>query len=143
MNPAKKVIYMADDDPDDRYFMRKSFEELDSSVTFVEANDGGGLLDLLETWSQEPAHQSVHLILLDMNMPRSNGMETLKALKANPALRHIPTVMISTSSQPDLVAAAYQNGINSYIQKPMSSFNLMDIAQALKVCFLDAAVYSA
>lgn len=74
-----------------------------------------------------------------MNMPRSNGLDTLIALKANPALRHIPTVLISTSAQPDQVISAYQNGINSYIQKPASSFDMTSVAQALKVCFLDAA----
>lgn len=138
MNYAKTVIYMADDDADDRYFMRKSFEELDPSVTFVEANDGGSLLNLLETWSHQATPQPVHLILLDMNMPKVNGLETLLAIKANPMLRHIPAVMISTSAEPKQVATAYQNGVNGYIQKPASYTQIDQIVQALSLCFLDA-----
>ncbi|QHV98686.1 response regulator [Spirosoma endbachense] len=140
MNLAKTVIYVVDDDADDRYFLRKSFQESDPSVTIVEAEDGGHLLAMLDTWSQGVTPPPVHLILLDMNMPKVNGLEALTAIKANPILRHIPTVMISTSAEPAQVAQAYENGINSYIQKPSSSFNLDLIVQAIKVCFLDAAV---
>lgn len=131
---------MADDDADDRYFMRQALCTTDPSVTVIEAEDGQSLLTLLQNRMQTSDSPPVNLILLDMNMPRSNGLDTLIALKANPALRHIPTVLISTSAQPDQVASAYQNGINSYIQKPASSFDMTSVAQALKVCFLDAAM---
>lgn len=141
MNISKSVVYIADDDADDRYFIHQALRDADPSVTFIEAEDGQCLLNLLRNWTHELAPQPVNLILLDMNMPRSNGIETLVALKADPALRHIPTVMISTSAQPDLVAAAYRNGINSYIKKPMSSFDMTNIAQALKVCFLEAPMH--
>lgn len=131
---------MADDDADDRYFIHQALQEADPSVTIIEAEDGQCLLNLLQNGTHELASQPINLILLDMNMPRCNGLETLIALKANPALRHIPTVMISTSAQPDQVATAYQNGINSYIKKPMSTLDLTNIAKALKICFLDAAM---
>lgn len=140
MNTFKSVIYMADDDADDRYFIRKALQTTNPAVTIIEAEDGSDLLMMLNIWSREPIPQPVSLILLDMNMPKSNGLETLLALKANPALRHIPTVMISTSAQPDQVVAAYRHGINSYIQKPTSSFDMNQIAQALRVCFLDSAM---
>ena len=131
---------MADDDADDRYFIHQALQEADPSVTFIEAEDGQCLLNFLHNGTHGSASQPVSLILLDMNMPRSNGLETLIALKANPALRHIPTVMISTSAQPDQVAAAYQNGISSCIKKPISFPDLTNIAKALKICFLDAAI---
>lgn len=140
MTASKSIVYMADADADDRYFIHQALLTADPSVTFIEADDGQGLLDLLHNCTHESASQPVNLILLDMNMPRCNGLETLIALKADPALRYIPTVMISTSDQPELVAAAYQNGINSYIKKPVSYFDLANIAQALKICFLDAAI---
>ena len=140
MNISKSVVYIADDDADDRYFMHQAILLAEPSITFIEAEDGQGLLNLMQNWSHESASQPVNLILLDMNMPRSNGRETLIALKANPALRLIPTVMISTSTQPDQVAAAYQNGISSCIKKPVSFLDLTDIAKALKICFLDAAM---
>lgn len=140
MDTSKSVVYIADDDADDRHFMHQALLLAEPSITFIEAEDGQCLLNLMQSWSHESASQPVNLILLDMNMPRSNGLETLIALKANPALRHIPTVMISTSAQPDQVAAAYQNGISSCIKKPMSFLDLTNIAKALKICFLDAAM---
>lgn len=140
MNAPKKVVYMADDDDDDRYFMRRSFLEVDPSVTIVEAQDGSALLALLDTWSQESLSPPVHLILLDMNMPRMNGLETLTAIKAHPSLRHIPTVMMSTSAEPDQVATAYQSGVNGYIKKSACSSTRICIAQALSVCYLNAMI---
>ncbi|AUD05868.1 response regulator [Spirosoma pollinicola] len=138
MKTTTSLIYMADDDADDRYFIRQAIHATDPSVTIIEAEDGDHLLSLLDNWSQEPSPHPVHLILLDINMPKSNGLETLLVLKANPMLQYIPTVMFSTSAHPDQVATAYQSGINSYIQKPVSSLDMKPIAQALNVCFLNA-----
>lgn len=140
MNSSKTVVYLADDDADDRYFLRKALEDTDPSVTIVEAENGGDLLALLDSWSQKRDSPPVHLILLDMNMPQVNGLEALMMIKANPLLRHIPTVMISTSADPGQVSTAYQNGLNSYIQKPVSYSQITRIVQAMKVCFLDTAM---
>lgn len=139
MDSSELVIYMADDDDDDRYFMRQSLQKVYPSVTIVEAEDGSELINLLDTWSQEPAPQPVHLILLDMNMPRMNGLEALKTIKANPLLRHIPTVILSTSAEPTQMATAYQNGASRYIKKPASYSQLDQIVQAVGVDYLKAA----
>lgn len=134
MNPSTKaLIYMADDDSDDRYLMRKSLHEIDPSMTIVESEDGGELLSLLDTLSQGP-----DLILLDMNMPKVNGLEALMAIREKPMLRHVPVVMISTSAEPIEVANAYRLGINGYIKKSTSQAHINQIAQAIRVCFLDA-----
>lgn len=128
---------MADDDADDRYVMHKALREAVPSVTLVEADNGDDLLVLLDAWSQGPVRAPVHLILLDMNMPKVNGLEVLMAIRSNPALRHIPTVMLSTSAEPDQVAVAYQHGVNGYIQKPTTYRHMGQIAQAIKICFLN------
>lgn len=139
MNALKTVIFMADDDEDDRYFMRMSLQAIDPSMTIVEAEDGDELLTLLHAWSQASVPLPVHLILLDMNMPKVNGLEALKAIKANPLLRHIPAVMISTSADPKHVTTAYQNGVSGYIQKSISGLQQDEVARAIKVCYLNAA----
>ena len=119
MDYAKTVIYMADDDADDRFFLRQSLQEVYPSVRVVEAQDGSELLDMLDTWSQQSAPQPVNLILLDMNMPKLNGLEALRAIKANPLLRHIPTVILSTSAEPAQLDTAYRSGANGYLKKPL------------------------
>lgn len=136
MDYAKTVIYMADDDEDDRYFLRQSLQEIYPSVTVVEAEDGRGLLNLLNTWSQQSTPQPVHLILLDWNMPKLNGLEALKAIKSNPLLRHIPTVMISTSSEPAQLATAYQSGASGYLQKPTSYSHLTQLVRSISGCIM-------
>ena len=135
MIPSKALIYLADDDADDRYFMRKSLLETDTSMTSVEAEDGRKLLSLLDTLSQGP-----DLILLDMNMPKLNGLETLMAIRENPLHRHIPTLMIATSAEPREVENAYRSGINGYIKKSASYAHTDQIAQAIRVCFLNAMI---
>ncbi|WP_020607385.1 response regulator [Spirosoma spitsbergense] len=140
MNIPNAVIYMADDDADDRYLLLKALQQVAPFVTVIEAENGADLLALLVLGSLQPTPQAVHLILIDMNMPRVNGLEALMAIKANPALRHIPSVMISTSAEQAQVAAAYQQGINGYIKKPVTNAHMNEIAQAIKICFLNATV---
>ena len=133
MNPSKALIYIADDDEDDRYFMRKSLQKIDPSVTIVESENGDELLVLLKVLNPKP-----NLILLDMNMPKMNGLEALMAIRKHPLLCHTPTVMISTSAEPMQVANAYRLGVNGYIRKSASHAYVNQIAQAIQVCFLDA-----
>lgn len=137
MNLSNTVIYMADDDDDDRYLMRRSLQQINPAMTIVEAEDGSELLALLDTWSRESVPRPVHLILLDMNMPKMNGLEALMAIKSNPLLRHIPTLMLSTSAEPEQVAMAYQNGISGYIKKSSASSDIDLVAQAINIRYLD------
>lgn len=135
MDYSKTVIYMADDDADDRYYMRQSLRNIYPAVTIVEAQDGSELMEMLVSWSREPTHQPVHLILLDVNMPKMNGLEVLTALKANPLLCHIPAVMVSTSDEAVLIDTAYQNGASGYLKKPMSYSHLDQITKAVGIYF--------
>ncbi|GAB4022743.1 response regulator [Spirosoma migulaei] len=135
MDDTNPVIYMADDDADDRYFMRQSLQHVHPAVTIVEAKDGTELLTLLSNWSQTPTAQPIQVILLDMNMPKLNGLETLMALKANPLLRHIPAVILSSDAQPAQIAIAYQAGASQYLEKPISYSGLDQIAQNIRSCF--------
>lgn len=136
----KLIVMLVDDDEDDRFFIREALEKAVQHVTVVEAEDGEALLGLLHDSNQQKADEAVSVILLDMNMPRLNGLETVAAIRANPFLAHIPAVMISTTAQPELVADAYAKGINSFIKKPSSYADFGRIAEAIRVCFLDVVV---
>lgn len=65
------------------------------------------------------SHEDLKLILLDINIPKINGLEILRKLK-NSALKHIPVVVLTTSEHPNDVNAAYNNHVNSYIKKPVN-----------------------
>lgn len=129
-----KIIYIADDDEDDRLFIADAIHKLDLEIRIIEAADGDDLLALIELENTKEANI---LILLDMNMPRVTGIETLQSIRANEKLRHIPAVMISTSSEKNLIDEAYQTGINAFIKKPNNYDGFIKIAQALQTCFLD------
>lgn len=129
-----KTIYLVDDDEDDRMLIREALESAIENVRIVEISDGKELLDLM---GSNVADQYPALIMLDMNMPRMTGMESLYLLKLNPAYQHIPIVMISTSSNQKLIQQAYDLGINAYIAKPVSFKEYAKLAEAVSVCFLN------
>jgi CheY-like chemotaxis protein len=129
-----KIIYVADDDEDDRLFISDAIRELNLEIKIIEAADGMDLLRLIK--AENIAEASV-LVILDMNMPKVTGLEALKAIRTNDQIKHIPTVMISTSSDAELIQQAYQSGINAFIKKPNTMDGFIKIAEALQTCFFD------
>ncbi|MEO6287554.1 MAG: response regulator [Dyadobacter sp.] len=132
MGPIK-TIYLVDDDQDDRFFIKEAIQGADISLQIVEVENGLDLLDLIQ--KQEAPIAS--LILLDMNMPKMNGLETVSAIRSYPALSAIPVIMISTSSNATLIATAYKAGVSGFLTKPSTfeEFNLL--AREIVVNFLD------
>ncbi len=117
------IILMADDDEDDRLMTKEAFEEakLANDLRFVE--DGEELLDYLyhrDKFSDPANSPRPGLILLDLNMPRKDGREALKEIKADPDLRQIPIVVLTTSKAEEDIYRSYDLGVNSFITKPVS-----------------------
>jgi CheY-like chemotaxis protein len=128
------TILMAEDDPDDRLMTREAFAEcrLDNPLQFAE--DGEQLMDYLHRrgpYADATRYPMPGLILLDLNMPRKDGREALREIKADPVLRTIPVVVLTTSRADEDVAASYRDGANSFITKPVSFAALIDVVQAL------------
>lgn len=128
------TILMADDDEDDRLMAREALEEahLSNDIYFVE--NGEELLDYLHHRGKyiNPA-DSPHpaLILLDLNMPKQDGREALKEIKADQSLKHIPIVILTTSRADDDIVKTYRLGVNSFITKPVSFEGLVDVMKTL------------
>ncbi len=128
------TIVLADDDPDDRQLTRDAFMEnrLANSLDCVE--DGEELLDYLNRRGKFGNLGNVPLpglILLDLNMPRKDGREALKELKANPEFRRIPVVVLTTSKAEEDILRSYDLGVNSYITKPVTFKSLVEIIKVL------------
>jgi two-component system response regulator len=125
---------MADDDEDDRLLTQDALAEsrVLNELHFVE--DGVELLEYLErkgkfedkTLSPRPG-----LILLDLNMPRMDGREALQAIKANPNLKGIPVVILTTSKQEEDMVKGYDLGAASYITKPVTFDGLVELMKTL------------
>lgn len=128
-----KTIYIVDDDPDDCMFIREAIEDAVSLVRIIEIWDGKELLDLLSTQDEE---QYPSLIILDMNMPRMNGLEALKSIKSHAGYAHIPVLMLSTTSNPQLVNQAYSESVSAFLIKPQTSEEFALMSEAVISCFL-------
>lgn len=134
------TILMADDDPDDRQLTREAFEEnhLANDLRFVE--DGEELLDYLRQrgkYAAEGAAPTPGLILLDLNMPRKDGREALREIKADPRLRNIRVVVMTTSKAEEDVLRSYDLSAASYITKPVTFERLVDVVRTLGKYWLE------
>ena len=133
------TILVADDDIDDRLFMERALRQngFVQTVNFVE--DGEDLMEYLRQngryEGQQPASPS--LLILDLNMPRKNGFQALAEIKADPVLRRLPVVVMSTSSADEDVLKTYNLGVNSFVIKPFNFNRLVEIVGALKLYWMD------
>ena len=127
------TILYADDDAEDRMLVKEAWEEnrLANELHFVE--DGEELLDYLRRNGKYADLNSSlpGMILLDLNMPRKDGREALQEIKADPRLRSIPVVVLTTSKAEEDILRSYDLGVNSFIIKPVTFDSLVDITKTL------------
>lgn len=138
--PGAITILVADDDPDDREMTKEAFDAnlLRNPVQFVE--DGEAVLDYLNRagrFAGSDATPMPGLILLDLNMPRKDGRETLAALKADPRFRHIPVVVMTTSKAEADIVRSYDLGASSFITKPITFDALVQVVGAFGKYWLE------
>src|SRR5438874_1550328 len=134
------TILMADDDADDRQMTREAFEEshLNNDLRFVE--DGVELLDYLKRrgkYSDPISSPRPGLILLDLNMPKKDGREALREIKADPKLKSIRVVVLTTSKAEEDIFRTYDLSAASYITKPVTFANLVDVVKTLGKYWLE------
>jgi len=122
-----KSVFIADDDEDDRLLLKIAFDKCCPETKVKFAIDG---LDLIESLDQSGLHPC--LIILDLNMPRLDGFESLKILRASERYRDIPVVVFSTSREPKDIAKSKILGANDYISKPLTMSSLDGIVKQLK-----------
>jgi two-component system response regulator len=134
------TILMADDDADDRQLTKEAFDEarLGNDLRFVE--DGVELLDYMNRRGKftDPAQSPrPSLILLDLNMPRKDGREALRELKADPRFRAIRVIVLTTSKAEEDIARTYELTATSYITKPVTFDALVDVVRTLGKYWLE------
>jgi len=136
MNDTSKanVVLMAEDDSDDRLLVKDAMAECrwEGDLRFVE--NGEELLDYLMRrgkYSQAADAPRPGLILLDLNMPRKDGREALREIKADGELRRIPVVVFTTSKAGTDIGSMYELGANSFISKPIQFDALVRVMRIL------------
>lgn len=138
-------ILIADDDPDDQFLIREALEEALENVTgltlnLISVECGEDLLDFLyqkqQFSSEMPSPADLNprpdLILLDLNMPNMTGAEVLKQIKADPLLKQIPIVILTTSKAQEDVFESYDLGASGFITKPVTYQALVEVMKSLE-----------
>jgi two-component system, response regulator len=134
------TILIADDDEEDLMMTQEALElsRLGNDVRFV--HDGEDLMDYLCHRGEyvDPAVAPLPgLILLDLNMPRKDGREAVAEIKANPDLRKIPIVVLTTSRAEEDVFRSYDLGVSSFITKPVTFQGLVEAMKVLAVYWFE------
>ena len=128
------TILLADDDPDDRKLTQDAFAENRLANILHCVEDGEELMDYLHRrgkYDNLRGESLPGLILLDLNMPHKDGREALKEIKADPELRRIPIVVLTTSKAEEDIIRTYDLGVNSYVTKPVTFKSLVELIKVL------------
>ena len=132
--PKPEVILLAEDDSDDRLLLKDALADCGWSGELRCVEDGVELLDyLLRRGKYQSAASAPRpgLILLDLNMPRKDGREALREIRADASLRGIPVVVLTTSKADTDIAKVYDLGANSFLSKPVQFDALVNVTRML------------
>lgn len=128
------VILLADDDEEDRMLAVDALAESRLSNEISCVTDGEDLMDYLyHRGKYAPPAEAPRpgLILLDLNMPKKDGREALREIKAHPELRQISVVVLTTSKAEEDIYSSYDSGASSFISKPVTFEGLVDVMKGL------------
>jgi CheY-like chemotaxis protein len=128
---AVPPILLIEDNPMDVDLTRRAFIRRKFLNPIEIARDGEEALDYIARWQQGAPLPLV--VLLDLKLPKVDGLEVLKQIKSHPHLRSVPVVVLTTSSEDHDVHRAYQLGVNSYIIKPVDFDKFMQVAEQIEL----------
>jgi DNA-binding NarL/FixJ family response regulator len=128
------VIYLVNDNEDDKMLLREALYATNQQAIVMQASDCQDLLQLLESQS----FAAPKVIVLDFNIAKLNGLETVKLLKSHPTYKTIPLLVFSTGTDPQTVKAAYSCGVCGFISRSYSYSEFIHIAKALHLCFFES-----
>ncbi len=141
--PVPHVTFlMADDDRDDALLTEMALRQASPSLVFRVVHDGVELLEYLRgegEFAGSGTRPAPNLILLDLNMPRLDGLQTLAELKADPLLRPYPVIVFSTSYAEMDVERSYALGASAFMTKPMNFVGFKEAFQRLSAFYLNVA----
>jgi CheY-like chemotaxis protein len=140
---ALRPVLYAEDEENDAYLMQRAFAKAGVANPLHIVIDGAAAIRYLtgeDEYSDRERFPEPCLLLLDLNLPRQSGLEVLQWTRAQPALRAMPIVILTSSSQDRDIGSAYALGANGYLVKPPSSERLIELVTGLRdVCLVPGA----
>lgn len=134
-----KIILLVEDNPDDEELTLVAFRKSHIANEVVVAHDGEEALDYLfgtGTYAGRDLSVMPTVILLDLKLPKVDGLEVLKCLRANERTRLLPVVILTSSKEQEDVVKSYSLGANSYVRKPVDFSQFIDASKQLGLYWL-------
>jgi chemotaxis family two-component system response regulator Rcp1 len=137
------AILLVEDNPADVKITQRALRDSGFPVDLRVVRDGQEAVDYLlraGPHAADPTWRSPDLILLDLNLPRLDGLQVLQRIRATPELRKVPVLILTTSDRPKDIEETYTAGANTYIQKPADFARFVQVLRTIQQYWLDAAM---
>jgi hypothetical protein len=128
---ANNPILLVEDNPVDLDLTIRAFSLSNLTNPIIVARDGEEALEFIQRWEQGESLPVV--ILLDLKLPKVDGLEVLKTIKSHPDFQAIPIVVLTSSAESSDVKSAYKFGANSYIVKPVDFEKFIEVAKHIEL----------
>jgi len=138
-NPGKPEILLVEDDPDDEELALRALKKINIANDIVIVRDGAEALDYMfgtGAYAERDTRWPPAVILLDLKLPKVDGLEVLKRLRADDRTKLVPVVILTSSDEQRDVVESYELGANSYVRKPVDFNQFMDAVEDLGLYWL-------
>ena len=136
MQPKDIKILLVEDNPDDVELTLRAFKKHNLANHITVARDGEEALDILFQRNDKSANERPDLILLDLKLPKVDGLEVLKQVKGDSRTKIIPVVILTSSKEENDRAESYSLGVNSYLRKPVNFEKFTEVVMQLGLYWL-------
>jgi len=136
MEPRDVKILLVEDNPDDVELTLKAFEKHKLTNQIIVARDGEEALDILFQRDEERPGWRPDLVLLDLKLPKVDGLEVLRQVKNDSRTKVIPVVILTSSKEENDLAKGYELGVNSYLRKPVNFEKFSEVVMQLGLYWL-------
>ena len=136
---SNRAILLVEDNPDDRLLAIRALKRNNIANEIVEAKDGEEALDYLfanGAYADRDATKQPQVVLLDLKLPKVDGLEVLQRMRANPLTQRTPVVVLTSSNEQKDLIASYDFGANSYVRKPVDFEQFIEAARQLGMYWL-------
>jgi len=134
-----KMILLVEDNPDDEALTLRALKKNNIGNRVVVVRDGAEALDFLlctGAYADRDPHDKPQVILLDLKLPKVDGIEVLRRLRANASTRTLPVVILTSSKEEQDVMNSYLMGVNSYVRKPVDFIQFVEAIRQLGLYWL-------
>lgn len=134
-----KILLLIEDNPDDEALTIRALKKHNIANEIVVARDGEEALDFIYTrgrFAERDPDNPPQVILLDLKLPKIEGLEVLRHIRNNPGTRRVPVVVLTSSNEEKDIISSYDLGANSYVRKPVDFEQFLEAARQLGLYWL-------